>query len=295
MRMRIAVAAGLLLPFAIVPAAQARKSDPIRYAVPLKDGKLRVVLRSGAARTLKALAEGTAPVAVSEDGTRAAYFRPKDRALVTYPAGRRMGSIRQPRNEAGVDETRLMLSPDGRRLAYFGNDGLYRARVFDTATGKKIGTLPPPTDLWAAGFSGDGGEVLLVSSYAPTTDAVVTDLRGRVLRRDTPPQIVGHNLPRDDSEGKVAALAADGRRIVVYVPGEAPGLVVYDLTTRQTGQKLPLKQRPAAATWTGNHEVTLRVDDGKRTQRLKVDVESGAIEVVDAYRTPTNRAYHAGG
>ncbi|MEQ4723563.1 hypothetical protein [Nonomuraea sp. B19D2] len=292
--MRIAVAAGLLLPFAIIPAAQA-KSDPIRYAVPLKSGKLRVVLRSGATRTLKALGEGTTPVAVSADGTRAAYFRPKDRALVTYPAGRRIGSFRQPRNKVGVDETRLMLSPDGRRLAYFDNDGTHWARVFDTGTGKSIGTLPAPFHLWAAGFSGDGGEVLLVKNSGPTTDVIVTDLRGRVLRRGTPPQIVGHNLPEDDSEGKVAALAADGRRIVVYVPGEAPGLVVYDLATRKAGRRLPLKQRPAAATWTGDREVTLRVDDGKRTQRLRIDVDTGASEVADAYRTPESRAYHAGG
>ncbi|MEV0236611.1 hypothetical protein [Nonomuraea sp. NPDC050786] len=62
-------------------------------------------------------------------------------------------------------------------------------------------------------------------------------------RRDTPPQIVGRNLPEYDGDGKVAAPAADGRR----------------------------------------------------TQRLRIDVDTGAIEVVDAYRTPKNRACRAAG
>ncbi|MFI6734711.1 hypothetical protein ACIBI9_17425 [Nonomuraea sp. NPDC050451] len=288
----LAVVAALLAPFAVMPAAGAA-GDPIRYAEALKGRTLQVVLRSGATRTLKALGEGHRPVAVSADGARMAYFRAGDRALVTYPSGKRVGSVKQPRNEVGADETTLMLSPDGRRLAYYGNDGTNRGRVFDAVTGKRIGSLPAPFDWNPAGFSGDGGEMLLVRS-ASTTDLAVTDLRGRVLRRDTPPQIVGFNLPEWHGDGKVAALAADGRRIAVYVPGQAPGLVVYDLASRRVSEKIAV-QKPAAATWTGEREVTIRVDGGGRTRQVRIDVDSGASQVADDYQTPVKRAYHAGG
>ncbi|MEV4574839.1 hypothetical protein AB0K16_16425 [Nonomuraea jabiensis] len=115
-----------------------------------------------------------------------------------------------------------------------------------------------------------------------------------MLRRDTPPQLVGFDLPEWEGDGKVAAPAADGRRIAVYVPGQAPGLVVYDLASRQVGEKIAVR-RPAAATWTGEREVTLRVDGGGRTRWVRVDVDSGASQVADDYRTPVKRAYRAGG
>ncbi|MBB5778636.1 hypothetical protein [Nonomuraea jabiensis] len=266
---RLAVVAALLARFAITSAAGAA-SDPIRYAAPLKGRTLQVVLRSGATRTVRALGEGHMPVAVSADGARMTYFRAGDRALVTYPSGRRVGSIRQPRNEVGVDET---------TLACFGNDGSNRGRVFDAVTGKKIGSLPAPVNWHPAGFSGGGGEVLLVRSGS------TTELRGRVLRRDTPPQLVGFDLPAWEGDGKVAAPAADGRRIAVYVPGQAPGLVVYDLASRQAGEKIAVR-KPAAATWTGEREVTLRVDGGGRTRRVRVDVDSGASQVARRLPNP---------
>ncbi|MFI6709247.1 hypothetical protein ACIBF7_22615 [Nonomuraea sp. NPDC050478] len=213
------------------------------------------------------------------------------------------GTVKQPANEVGVDETRLLLSPDGSRPAYLPDDAGRRIRVYDVRSGRAVGTLPAEDGFsCTAGFSGDGGELLRVEESMR-----VTDPRGRTLRRDVPPQVVAHNLPRrpssvadggGDDRPRVAAAAADGRRLAVYVPGERPSVIVYDLGSRKVTARVPLPTgvRPAAATWTGTAEVTVRGDGGGMGRRVRVDLDGKRAEIVETYDRPAGgTVYHAGG
>ncbi|MER7499725.1 hypothetical protein AB0L05_11695 [Nonomuraea pusilla] len=304
----VAVFPVVMLPFSATAAPAAAQAGVIRYAVQKSCEKgracpaLRLVRADGSGRALgdASSGEGAVPVAVSADGRRVAYFRKKDRRLVVQGAdggARAVGGVRQPRNEAGVDETRLLLSPDGGKLAYVPNDGEHRVRVFDAGTGRKAGTLPAGSAAWTVGFSGDGGEVLLVRGY-DVREAVVADLRGRTLRRVVPPQVVGANLPVDGEAGKVAALAADGRRLAVYVPGDDPGVLVYDVASGAQVTRVPLPAGvvPVAATWTGADEVTVRAERAGLVTTVAVDVAAGTARTVSTYRAPrSGQVYHAGG
>ncbi|MEV4835047.1 hypothetical protein AB0K05_11025 [Nonomuraea sp. NPDC049486] len=305
----------LSLVLAGVPAGT--EGTHIRYAVQRvcgekACGKLRLVLADGSAHELPdtSTGEGHEPVAVSADGSRVAYFRAGDRRLIAYELGgkrRFVGTVKQPANEVGVDETRLLLSPDGSRLAYLPNDAGRRIRVYDVRSGRAVGTLPAEDGFsCTAGFSGDGGELLRVEE-SMLIAARVTDLRGSTLRRDVPPQVVAHNLPRwpssvadggGDDRPRVAAAAADGRRLAVYVPGERPSMIVYDLGSRKVTARVPLPAgvRPAAATWTGTAEVTVRGDGGGMGRRVRVDLDEKRAEIVETYDRPAGgTVYHAGG
>ncbi|MFD2354465.1 hypothetical protein ACFSTC_42045 [Nonomuraea ferruginea] len=202
----VMINAMLVLSLVITGVPAGAEGTHIRYAVQRvcgekACGKLRLVLADGSAHELPdtSTGEGHEPVAVSADGSRVAYFRAGDRRLIAYELGgkrRFVGTVKQPANEVGVDATRLLLSPDGSRLAYLPNDPGRRIRVYDVRSGRAVGTLPAEDGFsCTAGFSGDGGELLRVEE-SMLIAARVTDLRGRTLRRDVPPQVVAHNLPR---------------------------------------------------------------------------------------------------
>ncbi|MER6944988.1 hypothetical protein ABT294_13275 [Nonomuraea sp. NPDC000554] len=265
-------------------------------------GKLAVVLRDGRKRALPDVARGVgaAPVAVSGDGTRVAYVRARDRAVVAYRLGggvRVMKGVKQPKEVVGADATRLVLSRDGRLLAYVTEDLDTRVDVFDTGTGRRVGSSRSGNEeKFFAGFGDD--EALVVQRAGDTFDVLVTDLRGRVLRRDTPPQVVGFNLPDTEPSDKVAALSPDGRTLATYVPGEEPGLAIYDVISKQIARRIPLQRgyRPAAMTWTGPGEVMLRIGSDRMAGRVRVDVASGSTEIADTYAIPRGvHPYHAGG
>ncbi|MEU0567612.1 hypothetical protein ABZ297_19805 [Nonomuraea sp. NPDC005983] len=264
-------------------------------------GTLTVVLRDGRKRALPEVARGVgaAPVAVSADGTRVAYVRAVDRAVVTYRLGggvRVMKGVKQPK-EAGADATRLVLSQDGRLLAYVTENLDTRVDVFDTGTGRRVGSSRSGNDqMHFAGFGDD--EALMVQRVGDTCDVLVTDLRGQVLRRDAPPQVVGRNLPDTELSDKAAALSPDGRTVATYVPGEEPGLAIYDVISKQIVQRIPLYRgyRPAAMAWTGPGEVMLRIGGDRMAGRVRVDVASGSTEIADTYAIPRGvHPYHAGG
>ncbi|QFY11015.1 hypothetical protein GBF35_34395 [Nonomuraea phyllanthi] len=219
-----------------------------------------------------------APVAVSGNGLRVAYFTKKGRLAVrtlgggvTLFAANALPRVRQ-------DGVALLLSDDGGRLAATTDGG---TRVFDTATGARLGTVP--ADLSVLGFSFDGHEILTsVDAGESVVDLAVYADTGERILRGTPPQVVVANGPQ--------ALSADGRTVASAVIGAKPQLVVYDLQTDQVTARRRIKL-PAGELhmidWTGDTQVTLHLtrhrSGGDTMTIVQIDTETGAVRVRDRY------------
>ncbi|WP_157248096.1 YncE family protein [Nonomuraea typhae] len=298
--MRAVLAAVLcLLPAAAPAVAEVRPAKAaIRYAVVqvCKEkacGGLRLVLRGGGTVRVpdRPLVEGWVPIALSAGAV--AYFRAKDRRLVIHRLdGRRVVTrVVKGRPGPGADITRLLLSADGTRLSYTSMAGDGPVTVYDARSGARLGRLPDDMDAHLVGFSPDGDQVLM-TGQENVRELLVYDVRGRRVVRDVPPQVVGFNLPQafnsvDQSEA--AALSADGRTVAVYVPGRRPRVALYDLESRKVSREVPLAKgfAPTAAAWTEPGAVTFRVDEGKVTRLLRVDLETGQSTVADSYPNGT--------
>ncbi|MFE3449991.1 WD40 repeat domain-containing protein [Nonomuraea sp. NPDC059194] len=276
----------------------ASRGDAIRYAsakgCPRKDGNVvpcgtwRLVSHKGEVTLLKdaqVRALGTdgkpvdyavAPMAVSGDGTKVAYYTKAGRLVVRTMKGgvKPLAADALPARTNQYDVT-LQLSDDGARLAVIAD----RVRLFDTATGGRLGTLPKHSAF--VGFSGDGQKVLVSTEGEESEVGLhVHDLSGGRLLSDTPPQLVAANGPY--------ALHADGRTLAVLVGDKK--VMLYDLSTGQVaGQhkiKLPKDGTVHKIDWTGGNQVTLHVSQYGKATRMTVlqhDVTSGATRVRDAY------------
>ncbi|MGW0805914.1 hypothetical protein [Nonomuraea sp. NPDC002799] len=221
-----------------------------------------------------------APVAVSGNGRRLAYFTKPGRLAVRTVGGgvRLLAKDALPR--VAQWRVSLRLSDDGGRLAAL-VDGS-RARIFDTATGARLGTLPAGADL--QGFSGDGDELLAsAAGDESVTDLVVYSDTGERLLRVTPPQVIGTNTPQ--------ALAADGRTVASVVTGKRPELVTYDVATDQVIGRTKVTL-PAGGVemvdWTGETQVTVHLVGANRMTIVEIDTETGTTKVRDRYRMPAD-------
>ncbi|WP_157245596.1 hypothetical protein [Nonomuraea typhae] len=293
------------LSLATAPAAQAddhRHGESVRYAsvkgCPDKNrekrpcGPWRLVMHSGEmtllrdAQTVARHADGTssgyqvAPIAVSGDGRRVAYFTKQGRVAVRTLGGgvKLLAADALPR--AGQYERVFNLSDDGAKLAVttYGK----QTRVFDTATGAQLGSAG--RDEPVEGFSGDADEILtLADGEDSVTDLVIYRDTGEQARRVTPPQLVSGNGPH--------ALAADGTTIANLAMGKKPALVLYDSATDQV-TATPRVKLPAGGVrridWTGENQVTVHLAlerDGRPTRMtvVQISVPSGAVKVRDRY------------
>ncbi|MEV4550020.1 hypothetical protein ACI2LC_03870 [Nonomuraea wenchangensis] len=298
-------AAALAWPAALpAHAAPHHGADSIRYAsiksCPATDvqarpcGDWRLVLHSGKVTTLPD-AEGVArdakgrkltylpaPIAVSGDGRKVAYFTRANRLAVRTLGGgvRLLPGAALPR--VGHDALTLRLSDDGARLAVtIDGDKPRGTRVFDTATGARIGSVPTGRSM--LGFSYDGDELLASAEGEDNAaDLVVHDETGEELLRATPPQVVAANGPQ--------ALAADGRTVAAVVQGGKPELVTYDMETDQVIERRRIALPRAAVQmvdWTGATQVTVHLATSGRKGTamtiVRIDTETGAVTVRDRY------------
>jgi DNA-binding beta-propeller fold protein YncE len=301
MKVILLAAALLAVPLTVpltAPAQAAPHHDAVRYAS-IKgcdrgdDGRLpcgpwRLVMHSGEqrvladAQTVALKADGKpykylpAPVAVSGDGTKVAYFAKNSHRLAVRTLGGGVtllpaGAVpRVPQYEVG-----LVLSDDGGRLAV--TIGTGQVRIFDTSDGARLGTLPRGETL--VDFSGDGGEVLTtVDADESVTDVVVRADTGELVSRATPPQLVSANMP--------LALAADGRTAAAFVAGKSQ-LVLYDVETDQVLGRVPVKLPKGdlnAIDWTGDRQVTLHLTtQAGRMNVVQIDTGTGAVRLRDRY------------
>jgi ribosomal protein S4E len=315
-RIAMAIAAGLATMVTAPQAAQAmppqaaqamphHEHDGIRYAsvkgCKVKGGsqrpcgQWRLVMHSGSKTTLpdaetiahkangKSSKDQVAPIAVSGDGHRIAYFTKAGRLAVrTLGGGVKVFAKDALPHVAQYDMT-FNLSDDGGRLAVvFATDKPTKTRIFDTETGTLLGTTPGGQTM--LGFSADGGELLTdVSADESVTDLIAYSESGEQLSRVTPPQIVSSNSPQ--------ALSGDGRTIANVVMGKKPQLVLYDLQTEEVTAKRRIKL-PAGdlmmIDWTGDRQVTLHLTnypEGKASRMtiVQIDTETGAVKTRDHY------------
>lgn len=307
-RIAVAIAAGLAALMTAPQAAQATPHDHhdgIRYAsvkgCTVKDeqrpcGKWRLMMHSGEkgslpdAETIAREANGkssvtqVAPIAVSGDGRRVAYFTKSGRLAVRTMGGGVQVFAKDALPRVAQYDVTFQLSDDGGRLAVvFGTSKAVKTRIFDTATGALLGSTPGHQTL--LGFSADGGELLTeVSADESVTDLIAYSESGEQLYRATPPQVVASNSP--------SALAADGRTTANVVMGGAKSqLVLYDMQTDQVIAKRRVKL-PAGdlhmIDWTGERQVTLHLvqyPDGKANKMtiVQIDTGTGAVKVRDHY------------
>ncbi|MEU6724472.1 hypothetical protein ABZ917_12260 [Nonomuraea wenchangensis] len=270
------------------------KSCPTRDGQPRPCGDWRLVLHSGKVTTLpdaqgvardakgRKLTYLPAPIAVSGDGRKVAYFTKANRLAVRTLGGgvRLLPATALPR--VRHDALTLRLSDDGARLAVsIDGEKARGTRVFDTATGARAGTVPAGRSV--LGFSYDGDELLASADGEDNaTDLVVYDVTGEELLRATPPQVVAANAPQ--------ALAADGRTVAAVVQGGKPELVTYDMETDQVVERrqIRLPRTPVQMVdWTGAAQVTAHLADsgakGTAMTIVRIDTETGAVTVRDRY------------
>ncbi|MBT2229945.1 hypothetical protein [Nonomuraea sp. NEAU-A123] len=306
-RIAVAIAAGLAALMTAPTAAQAaphHEHDGIRYAsvkgCTVKGeqrpcGTWRLMMHSGEkgslpdAETIAREANGkssvtqVAPIAVSGDGQRVAYFTTSGRLAVRTMGGRVKVFAKDALPRVAQYNVTLNLSDDGGRLAaVFNTDKAVKTRIFDTATGTLLGTTPGHQTM--LGFSADGGELLTdVAGDEAVTDLIAYSESGEQLFRATPPQIVSSNAPQ--------ALAGDGRTTANVVLGAKPQLILYDLQTDEVTARRKLKL-PAGELlmidWTGEQQVTLHLvqyPEGKANKMtiVQIDTGTGAVKVRDHY------------
>ncbi|MEU8246756.1 hypothetical protein [Nonomuraea sp. NPDC048916] len=307
MRIRIAVVVAAGLSTLLTAPAQAgphHGHDGVRYASikacetkdagPRPCGAWRLVMHDGSRRALpdaqtvalkangKPSVTGVAPVAVSGDGQRLAYLTKSGRLAVRTLGGgvKLLAEDALPR--VAQQDLTFRLSDDGGRLAVIDGNMRKGTRVFDTATGDLLGTIPGTERMM--GFSGDGGEVLTsVDADESVTDLAVYSDTGEQLRRATPPQVVAWNSPQ--------ALSGDGRTVANMVMSGKPELVLYDMETDQVTSRTRVKL-PAGSVhmidWTGESQVTLhllqeRDDKAGLMTIVRIDTGTGTVKTRDRY------------
>ncbi|GAA1000536.1 hypothetical protein GCM10009555_103680 [Acrocarpospora macrocephala] len=268
---RYASAKGCVKKNGAVPCGTWRLVTHHGRVILLKDAQLRALDAKG-----NPMIGMTAPVAVSGNGQKIAYFRKDGRLAVRTLNGKvRLLPKNTLPSKTAQHHVTLQLSDDGVVLAVTAA----RTKLFDTASSTRLGQLPKGR--YFVGFSGDGKKVL--TSSGADDSLRVYDLSGRLLRQGKTPQLITDNGPY--------GLHADGKTIAVLVANRKVAL--YDLESGQvTGDqpiKLPKDGTAQALDWTGGTQVTLHVsqESGSAPTRMTVlqhDVTSGATTVRDKYK-----------
>lgn len=281
-----------------------RGHDSVRYAAIKSCGKdgdakpcgdWRLVMHDGSQSVLhdaqtvaldvkgKKLVYASAPIAVSGNGQRVAYLTKTGKLAVRTLGGGVKVFAKDALPRVDQSNITLRLSDDGARLAaVISGEKVQSTRVFDTATGARLGSVPG--NMIVLGFSGDGDEVLTsADGDEGVTDLAVYSDAGEQLVRGTPPQVISSNSPQ--------ALSADGRTVASVVAGSKPQLVLYDMQSDQVvgRKKLTL---PAGdidmVDWTGDTQVTVHLvqylESGNKMTIVQIDTETGAVKVRDRYR-----------
>ncbi|MEU4227124.1 hypothetical protein AB0F17_22730 [Nonomuraea sp. NPDC026600] len=308
LRITVAIAAGLAALMTAPTAAQAaphHEHDGIRYAsvkgCTVKGGEQRpcgewrLMMHSGEKGSLpdaeaiareangKSSVTQVAPIAVSGDGQRVAYFTKAGRLAVRTMGGGVKVFAKDALPRVAQYNVTFNLSDDGGRLAaVFGTAKAVKTRIFDTATGALLGSTPGGQSM--LGFSADGGELLTdVAGDEGVTDLIAYSESGEQLFRTTPPQIVSSNSPQ--------ALSGDGRTTANVVMGAKPQLILYDMQTDEVTARRKIKLPVGdllMVDWTGEQQVTLhlvRYPEGKANKMtiVQIDTGTGAVKVRDQY------------
>ncbi|MBB5625346.1 hypothetical protein [Sphaerisporangium krabiense] len=245
----------------------------------------------------KADKEGSAPFAVSADGTRILYFRKSDRKLVWREAkgGRAHGlpgaTARVPKG-IGMDDVHAALSPDGGVvvLDYLDEGDRFPTLVVDLADGH-VARIPGSDAVH--GFSPDGRRILVSRQTGDnTTEFAVYDTEGAQAESREVPQVVSNNAP--------VALADDGVTVaVVIVPSKGrPRLRQYDLSTDAVSPAvdlpIPAQDSPYQIFWDGAGKLTLwhlRAQEGGMISRITasaVDPATGGLRKIDSFKGPSH-------
>ncbi|WP_066360376.1 hypothetical protein [Herbidospora mongoliensis] len=237
--------------------------------VQLKDAQVDALDGKG-----KPVGFATAPIAISGNGQKIAYFHKNGRIAIRTFRG---GVTLLPKNTLPKNTVQynvwFRLSDDGASLLV----GDTRNRIFDTSSGKRIGLLPSKRDF--LGFSGDGEEVLTRSDEE---NFLVYDRSARLQRQGRGADAISGYGPH--------TLHADARTLATLKSDRE--IVVSDLETGQVEGKTPIKL-PKGGTvemfdWTGSHQVTLHVSQNlptipTRMTVLQHDTKTGVTKVRDRY------------
>ncbi|GAA3561680.1 hypothetical protein GCM10022419_047910 [Nonomuraea rosea] len=298
-------------------AAHAQAGPPVARAAWIKSctdkeddsspcGRWQVLLRDGGKVTVRGAATRTngrgkrvsdpGAFAISADGRVLAYERAGDHRLVVRRlAGGKVTVL--PRSavpaSVGTEGVGLTLSPAGDKvLIDFPAEARRPAKVITIATGRTV-TLPAQDSM--VGFSGDGGEVLATRYLSDNTTRMTAYRLGGGSIKRTLPQVVAN--------AAVTALAADGRTVAAFTPGDTekgapPRLRVHDLVTGElsAGVDLPVKAGVlvSAAWWTAGGQLGVAVQSDEEGEPavvrvLTVDPGSGAATRADSYTISKTR------
>ncbi|WP_062350975.1 hypothetical protein [Herbidospora yilanensis] len=291
----VATAAAMMAVPATAQAAPHHGGDSIRYAsakackvkkATVLCGNWRLVTHHGKILQLRdaqlealdgkrrPVGFAAAPVAISGNGQKIAYFRKDGRIAVRTLGGgvTLLPADTLPKNVVQYNVW-FRLSDDGASLAVTDR----RTMIFDTKKGRRLGLLPAKREFM--GFSGDGKEVL---TSGPDEVFRVYDRSARLLRQ---------GRPADDVNGwGPNALHADARTVATLVSGDK--IVVSDVETAQVEGDNPIKL-PKGGTvemldWTGPDQVTLHVSQNlpkvpNRMTVLQHDTKTGVTTVRDRY------------
>jgi hypothetical protein len=255
---------------------------------------------------------GSAPLKISDQGTRIAYYRPSDEHFVVRDLLSGQTTVidrRVPPSSLEKDGADLMFSLDGRRLAVtFTYPHPGDAFLADTRSGA-VRSLPGKA---VVGLGEDASTVVLTEEIKGATWLVLSGPDGKVRRRVP-------LAPDVHLEGTRNLLAPDGHTLVA-LPGsdtEGEGLAkpmdTVDLVDARTGRTvatrhitLPKKNAPLANLegWVGASTILVTapwpdVSDGNSAQRgYLADLDTGRTRVfgtVDPHAPQTQTEFGAFG
>ncbi|MFG2005105.1 hypothetical protein ACGFNU_38770 [Spirillospora sp. NPDC048911] len=203
-----------------------------------------------------------APLTISPDGRRIAYYQAKDERFVVreLSSGRIVPIDRRvPMTELYRNPYTLVFSGDGRRLvAHTADDTVARkALLADTTTGA-VSDLPS-TSVVGVGVGQDSAAVVLTEKRGKQTNLVLTGPDGRVRNRvPLDPRV---DLSMATGENR---LSPDGRTLFANAHSEGEGMLVDVRTgkvTRTLSTRLPGGEALTGIVgWTGPSEVLTSTD-----------------------------------
>ncbi|MFC0864123.1 hypothetical protein ACFHYQ_17655 [Sphaerimonospora cavernae] len=234
-----------------------------------------------------------APVTVSGDGNRVAYFRKPDGKLVVRDVAKGRvhvlpGSSAKPPKGVTMSDVVLTLSPDGEIVAIdYGDRNEKLPSLLVDLRSKKIGKLKG--NLTVEGFSPDGKHVLTrrVTSEN-TTEFAAYDLDGNRTNSQVVPQVVANNSP--------IALADDGTSmaLIINMSGTKRRLRTYDLASDTVGDYVdvtaPKGEDAYSLRWTPDGGLALWALRWDREMNLRgvtlrgLDPATGATTKIDSFK-----------
>ncbi|MFI6481558.1 hypothetical protein ACIBH1_26750 [Nonomuraea sp. NPDC050663] len=240
--------------------------------------------------------QASAPIAISGNGARAAYFRKSDGKLVVrdLAAGTVTplpGSAAKLPRGLGMIDIDLAFSANGTKLFidYFDEAGTAKSVVVDLGSGAL--TRINGAEMMQS-FSPDGSFVLTSRITSDnTTEFAVYDSAGNEVQSQVVPQVVSNNAP--------IALNDDGTTVAVVITGpettSKARLRTYDLASDTVSEAVklsypPEQEAPTRITWESGDGLTLwtfRSDaEGNPVSAVKrrVNPDTGAAKKADSFK-----------